>query len=307
VSFHEPHCVNYRLFVTSAADRDNPLAIKIERVDSMAESVDLTRLAEDEDADSVSAQSVRIADNRSAKSGLESINMIDREYCTWVNDLLAVFYEAWTDAKVFHDLVLNGIYNAVNDGRDPSLAEIKCKALSLEGKPPRIVWVRNASVKKDGTDRPCFKIEGDAVVPGKVKILISTAYKINWPAYNWTSIDLELFIIVSRISGRVRFQYSNDMEHHGGSYLQFLGRPAVKVQVEPVIFKKSQIALNSIPTVKKLIDDIVVDVIEGLCSPSRVEMSVPCVLESIALDESGRRIPVRKPEAATTAKKTETN
>lgn len=94
-------------------------------------------------------------------------------------------------------------------------------------------------MQKEGTNRPCFKIEGDVVVPGKVKILIETAYKINWPAYNWTSIDVELFIIVSRISGRLRFQYSNDNEHHGGSYLQFLGRPAVKVQVEPVIFKKS--------------------------------------------------------------------
>ena len=55
--------------------------------------------------------------------------MIDREHCKWVNDLLAVLYEAWTNANVFHDLVLAGIYNAVNDGRNDSLAEIKCKAL----------------------------------------------------------------------------------------------------------------------------------------------------------------------------------
>lgn len=225
--------------MTPGKEKENPFAIKIERVDSMTERVDLSRPIEFDDASSMSAQSVRIADNRSTKSGLEPINLIDREYCTWVNDLLAVFYEAWTDAKVFHDLVLSSIYNAVNDGRDPSLAEIKCKALQLEGKPPKINWVKNAAMQKEGTNRPCFKIEGDVVVPGKVKILIETAYKINWPAYNWTSIDVELFIIVSRISGRLRFQYSNDNEHHGGSYLQFLGRPAVKVQVEPVIFKKS--------------------------------------------------------------------
>lgn len=139
--------------------------------------------------------------------------------------------------------------------------------------------------------QPCFTIEGDAVVPGKVKILIETAYKINWPAYNWTSINLELMIIVSRISGRVRFQYSNDIEHHGGSYLQFLGKPAASVDVVPVIFKKSPINLTSIPTVKTLIKDIVNDVILSLCYPSRVEMSVPCVADPVFVDEAGRRIP----------------
>ena len=120
---------------------------------------------------------------------------------------------------MFHELVLDSIYNSVNLDRDQSLGEIKCKALELSGKPPRIIWVKNASVQNPGTKSPCFTIEGDAVVPGKVKILIETEYKINWPAYNWTSIDLELYIVVSRISGRIRFQYSNDKEHHGGSYL----------------------------------------------------------------------------------------
>ena len=42
----------------------------------------------------------------------------DRESVAWVNDLLAVFYEAWTDSKVFHKLVLDSIYNAVNLDRD---------------------------------------------------------------------------------------------------------------------------------------------------------------------------------------------
>ena len=66
------------------------------------------------------------------------------------------------------------------------------------------------------------------------------------------------------------------------------------VQVEPVLFKKSPINLSSIPRVKSLITDIVNDVIESLCYPSRVEMSVPCVLDAILLDESGKRIPLNK-------------
>ncbi len=77
--------------------------------------------------------------------------------------------------------------------------------------------------------------------------------------------------------------------------MQFLGKPAVKVEVEPVIFKKSPINIASIPTVKTLIKDIVNVVIEDLCYPSRVDLTVPCVEDPIFIDESGRRInPVSK-------------
>lgn len=223
ISFHVPHCLNYRLFVVSADMKDNPFAVKIEPIDSVMLNEPF-EVAND-DVDSLSAHSARATD----KSHEQLSTVRDKENCAWVNDLLAVLFEAWTSAKVFHDLVLSSIYNAVNDGRDDSLGEIKLKALQLEGKPPRLIWVRNASVKKEGTNLPCFKVEGDAVVPGKIKILIETSYKINWPAYNWTSIDLELLIVVSNIKGRLRFQYSSDVEHHGGSYLQFLGRPTVTV------------------------------------------------------------------------------
>ena len=99
--------------------------------------------------------SVNIADNRSSTTGIltraSKFNINDRESCDWVNDLLAVFWEAWADAKVFHDLVLDAIYNSVNLERDESLAEIKCKAMQLEGKPPRIIWVKNASVQNPAT------------------------------------------------------------------------------------------------------------------------------------------------------------
>lgn len=96
----------------------------------------------------------------------------DRESVAWVNDLLAVFYEAWADSKVFHKLVLDSIYNAVNLDRVDSLAEIKCKALQLSGKPPRLIWVKNVAVQNPNTKSPVFTVEGDAVVPGKIKILI---------------------------------------------------------------------------------------------------------------------------------------
>ena len=245
-----------------------------------------------------SCASAKDLDNRSSNTSnvhllsrtLTPVSTSDRESVEWVNDLLAVFWEAWTDAKVFHDLVLENIYHVANLDRPSSLGEIKFKSLQLEGKPPRVLWVKNVAIPNPSTQRPCFTIEGDATVPGKVKMLIETAYKINWPAYNWTSINVELMIIVSRIRGRIRFQYSNDKEHYGGSYLQFLGKPAISVDVEPLIFKKSKINLKSIPTVKNLIKDLITEVIENLCFPNRVEMDVPCVFETIEVDEAGRPV-----------------
>ena len=62
------------------------------------------------------------------------------------------------------------------------------------------------------------------------------------------------------------------------------------VKIEPVIFKRSPINLKSIPTVKTILKDIISGVIEDLCFPSRVELSVPCVLDPIYIDEQGRRI-----------------
>ena len=155
VSYHEPHCANYCLF--HLKQTDNPFQIKIESVDK---SVVLGEVEEtksqngdtvlfDQNGDDTSVASARVADNRSSSAGMmlsktSKFNASDRESCDWVNDLLAVFWEAWAGANVFHELVLNGIYNSVNLDRDASLAEIKCKAMQLEGKPPRIIWVKNA-------------------------------------------------------------------------------------------------------------------------------------------------------------------
>ena len=69
-----------------------------------------------------------------------------------------------------------------------------------------------------------------------------------------------------------------------------MGKPAVSIEIEPVVFAKNSINLKSIPTVKTLLKDICTDIVESLCFPSRVEMDVPCVLETIHLDALGKRI-----------------
>lgn len=86
----------------------------------------------------------------------------------------------------------------------------------------------------------------------------------------------------------MRLQYSNDKTV--GSFLQFLGRPAISIDVEPVLGEVSKINLKSIPTVKTLIKDIINKAVEELCYPNKVVMSVPCVNESEKLDASGKVI-----------------
>ena len=76
--------------------------------------------------------------------------------------------------------------------------------MALIGKPPYIKKVRNVPLPEDyDSPHPRFRINGEAVVPGKVKIKVKTAYRINWPAENWYKLPLELEIIVSNIRGVV--------------------------------------------------------------------------------------------------------
>jgi hypothetical protein len=138
------------------------------------------------------------------------------------------------------------------------------------------------------SSKKTFCYDGDLNFQGKVKLLIKTAYKINWPAENWYTIPVQLEIVVSRINGRIRLQYSNDLEH--GSFLQFLGRPAVKVDVEPVLGTESQINLKSIPTITALITDIVNKEIDNLCYPQKLVMDVPCTTAMTQIDKEGKPI-----------------
>ena len=104
------------------------------------------------------------------------------------------------------------MYVPLNLNRASNLGEIKTIGLGLEGNPPEIKWVKKSpnDNNADNGRRPHFAIDAEVIVPGKVKLLIQTEYKINWPAKNWAVFPVKLEIIVSRISGTLRLQFSND-------------------------------------------------------------------------------------------------
>ena len=294
ITYHEPHCPNYFLFEEESTPY---VRMHVENVDKASS---FTSRAENHssqpvlgDADNQSQPSrgrrgrktisnfpAQDASLFSAKPAGAHSKIVAKESTIWLNHLLAVFHEAWKDAKVFQRLVCESTYFALNVDRSASLGEIRAIGLRMEGQPPEIKWVRKSPNDNHADDgiKPHFAYDAEVVVPGKVKLLVSTEYKINWPAANWVVFPVKLEVIVSRISGKIRIQYSNDKSK--GSFLQFLGRPAISVDVEPVMGEVSKINLKSIPTVKTLIKDIVNKAIEELCYPNLVRMEIPCVLES---------------------------
>jgi Ca2+-dependent lipid-binding protein len=91
---------------------------------------------------------------------------------------------------------------------------------------------------------------------------------------NYYNIPIKVEVVVSRIAGKIRLQYSTDPSL--GSFLQFLGRPAIRVDVEPVVGQESQVNLKSFPKVSSIITRVVNKSIDELCYPQFLQMDIPC-------------------------------
>lgn len=64
----------------------------------------------------------------------------------------------------------------------------------------------------------------------------------------------------------------------------------MSVDVEPIIGEQTMINLKSLPTIAKLITEIVNKEINDLVFPKRLPMEVPCVHESLKIDREGKII-----------------
>ena len=120
---------------------------------------------------------------------------------------------------------------AVNKERKAHLAEIQVLGLRLEGKPPELKYIKKAVGVK--VCPHTFLYDTELSTNGVIKILVKTAYKINWPSPDWHRVPITLEIVVKRLNGKVRIQYSNNKKD--GSYMQLLGYPINKVEIEPVV------------------------------------------------------------------------
>jgi hypothetical protein len=139
-----------------------------------------------------------------------------RESTVFLNKLLDVFFEAWKPAEVFHKLIADVSYVPLNTNRPEFLGEIEIEGMKLEGKAPELLWLS----KTKQSDMPAYLpfdptkkticYDGELHFQGKVKLLITTSYKLNIPLSNVYNIPIKLEIVVSRINGKIRLQYSTD-------------------------------------------------------------------------------------------------
>lgn len=110
---------------------------------------------------------------------------------------------------------------------------------------------------------------------------------MNWPLPAFVEIPVTLNVKVSKLSGRARLCFTN----HGRSFLQFVRRPDVTVDVQSVLgHSDNTLNLQSLPKVTSIISETVNKEISDLVYPNKLYMSVPCVNEGIKLDRDGRVI-----------------
>ena len=134
-----------------------------------------------------------------------------RESTTFVNKLVEVLFEAWKNAEVFHKLIADVSYVPLNRNRDKSLGEIKIEGLKLEGKAPELLKLyktKDQDLPFYGPADPTkktFCYDAELNFQGKVKLQITTSYKVNFMVENWYNIPIRCEIVVGRISGKLRF------------------------------------------------------------------------------------------------------
>ena len=150
--------------------------------------------------------------------------------------LLRVFYGAWGKSTPFKKLVLEEIYIASNLNRHPSVSEIMITGLELEGAPPFLSNIKLCSqieYSSVGANPDLdFYVEGDINYEGATQIKIKTDCRVRWPAF--LVVPLNITINVTKLSGKIRLLFSEKAKSH----LQFVQRPEVIVDVEPVIGDK---------------------------------------------------------------------
>jgi len=71
---------------------------------------------------------------------------------------------------------------------------------------------------------------------------------------SYFKLPLTIKIIVRSLNGKVRVFYSNDKQK--GCWYGFVGKPVIKLNVEPVIGKDNKFPMKQIPIAISIIEDL---------------------------------------------------
>eukprot|EP00347_Sterkiella_histriomuscorum_P009530 403340855 len=198
--------------------------------------------------------------NNSSQKGLESAN--------WFNKALSVFYQEWKSSQVFQNFILKEIYLVANKGRPKVLSEIEVHKVTLHGKAPEFQKIQKLDSHPDD-----FLHDIDLSLRGTVEVLIKTEINIDWGLQNYYKIPITVNILLRSINGKIRVFYSNDKTK--GSWYGFVGKPVIKLNLDPVIGKDNRFSIKYIPKLRELIEDLIGKRFDKYCLPNKRPLSIP--------------------------------
>lgn len=160
--------------------------------------------------------------------------------------------------------------------------------MTMEGLAPIIHTINRCSREEHSSEGLDFErdffVMADVEFQGSITFQVKVGVKLNWPLPAFVEIPVTLNIKVADLTGRARLCFSNSSR----SFLQFLRRPNVKVNVESVLgHSENTLNLQSLPKVTSIIRETVDKEIADLVHPKRLFLSVPMVNEGFKLDKNG--------------------
>ena len=76
------------------------------------------------------------------------------------------------------------------------------------------------------------------------------------------------------MTGRIRLFYTNN-ESNGGSFFAFVGKPVIKLNIDPVIGGENQLEVKNFPKIRQFIEEMFVKAIDVVVFPNRANIGIP--------------------------------
>lgn len=186
----------------------------------------------------------------------------------FLNKLLSIYYQEWKSSDVFKEVVLKEIYAGANKDRNEALSEIEALKFELHGNAPTV-----SNLEKLESDPAEFFYDVDISVRSPIEVLIKTVVTLKLTENNSYEIPVSCNIIIRTINGRVRLFYSNNKSK--GSWFAFLGMPAIKLNIDPVIGQENQFEVRNFPRVREYLEELIMNDFDDWCLPNKKPINIP--------------------------------
>jgi len=165
--------------------------------------------------------------------------------------LLAVWWQVWRNSNEFRSLIHKITAKELNSDRPNWLSEIEVGEIKILGPPPTIFDVNFLTSLLGKDPETESLLDAKVIIKGPIETSIKTEVCVQWPK----SFRVPVFVkvVLHSLTAGVRLQFSckADREHFlaeqrgetrekparekGGTFLQWIGKPQLRISVEPRI------------------------------------------------------------------------